>query len=108
MMAFLRKTGRTDLMGYVHGGWVSALAAGGLPWFVATYFIGVSGASRELPEGFGSLFAAIILISIGIWMHGMSNAESWQRYIQKKIYAAPSCRTPWFLFRLNSERRCVG
>src|SRR3546814_10639018 len=63
MMAFLRKTGRTDVMGYVHGGWVSALAAGGLTWFVATYFIGVSGASRELTEGFGSLFAAIILIS---------------------------------------------
>src|SRR3546814_3784447 len=88
MMAFLRKTGRTDVMGYVHGGWVSALAAGGLTWFVATYFIGVSGASRELTEGFGSLFAAIILISIGIWMHGKSNAEAWQRYIKEKISAA--------------------
>src|SRR3546814_4312822 len=75
-------------MGYGHGGWVSALAAGGLTWFVATYFIGVSGASRELTEGFGSLFAAIILISIGIWMHGKSNAEAWQRYIKEKISAA--------------------
>src|SRR3546814_12529156 len=36
MMAFLRKTGRTDVMGYVHGGWVSALAAGGLTWFDRT------------------------------------------------------------------------
>ena len=48
MMAFLRKTGRTDVMGYVHGGWVVALGAGVLTWFVATYFIGISGASREL------------------------------------------------------------
>lgn len=101
MMAFLRKTGRTDVMGYVHGGWVSALAAGGLTWFVATYFIGVSGASRELTEGFGSLFAAIILISVGIWMHGKSNAEAWQRYIREKISAALSRRSAWFLFGLT-------
>ncbi|MBA4757997.1 MAG: FTR1 family protein [Sphingosinicella sp.] len=101
MMAFLRKTGRTDVMGYVHGGWVSALAAGALTWFVATYFIGVSGASRELTEGFGSLFAAIILISVGIWMHGKSNAEAWQRYIKEKISAALSRRSAWFLFGLT-------
>ncbi|AJA11584.1 iron permease (plasmid) [Sphingopyxis fribergensis] len=101
MMAFLRKTGRTDVMGYVHGGWVSALAAGALTWFVATYFIGISGASRELTEGFGSLFAAIILISVGIWMHGKSNAEAWQRYIKEKISAALSRRSAWFLFGLT-------
>ena len=101
MMAFLRKTGRTDVMGYVHGGWVSALAVGALTWFVATYFIGISGASRELTEGFGSLFAAIILISVGIWMHGKSNAEAWQRYIKEKISAALSRRSAWFLFGLT-------
>ena len=101
MMAFLRKTGRTDVMGYVHGGWVSALAAGAATWFVATYFIGISGASRELTEGFGSLFAAIVLISVGIWMHGKSNAEAWQRYIKEKISAALSRRSAWFLFGLT-------
>src|SRR3546814_5563699 len=84
MMAFLRKTVRTDVTGYVHGGWVSALAAGGLTWFVATSFIGVSGASRELTAGFGSLLAAIILISTGIWMHGKSNAKAWQRYVNDR------------------------
>lgn len=101
MMAFLRKTGRTDVMGYVHGGWVVALGAGVLTWFVATYFIGISGASRELTEGFGSLFAAVILVSVGIWMHGKSNAEAWQRYIKEKISAALSRRSAWFLFGLT-------
>src|SRR3546814_17905154 len=87
MMAFLRKTGRTDVMGYVHGGWVSALAAGGLTWFVATYFIGVSGASRELTEGFGSLLAAIIMLSIGIWMPGKRHDQAWQNYAREQIPA---------------------
>ena len=85
MIAFLRKTERTEVLGFVHGGWVAALAAGVASWFIATYFIGVSGASRELTEGFGSLFAAIILLTVGIWMHGKSNAEAWQRYIKEKM-----------------------
>lgn len=100
MIAFLRKTERTEVLGFVHGGWASALAAGVATWFVATYFIGISGASRELTEGFGSLFAAIILVTVGIWMHGKSNAESWQRYIKEKMTNALSKRSGWFLFLL--------
>ncbi len=100
MIAFLRKTERTEVLGFVHAGWVGALAAGVVTWFIATYFIGVSGASRELTEGFGSLFAAIILLTVGIWMHGKSNAEAWQRYIKEKMTHALSKRSGWFLFLL--------
>src|SRR3546814_4883479 len=70
MIAFLRKAERQDVMGYVHGGWVAALLAGIATWAAATYVINVSGASRELTEGFGALFAAAVLLSVGIWMHG--------------------------------------
>ncbi|APR54629.1 iron permease [Sphingomonas koreensis] len=101
MIAFLRKTERTEVLGFVHGGWIAALAAGIATWFVATYFISVSGASRELTEGFGSLFAAIILLSVGIWMHGKSNAEAWQRYVKAKVTAALSRQSGWFLFLLS-------
>lgn len=100
MIAFLRKTERTEMLGFVHGGWAAALAAGMASWFIATYFIGISGASRELTEGFGSLFAAIILLTVGIWMHGKSNAEAWQRYIKEKMAHALSRRSGWFLFLL--------
>jgi len=100
MIAFLRKTDRADVLGFVHGGWASALVAGVLSWFIATYLIGISGASRELTEGFGSLFAATILVTVGIWMHGKSNAEAWQRYIKEKLTHALSKRSRWFLFLL--------
>ena len=86
--------------GSVHAGWTAALAAGGLTWALATYAIGVSGASRELTEGFGSLLAAVILLSVGIWMHGKSQADQWQRYIHAKLSAALSKRSSWFLFGL--------
>ena len=100
MIAFLRKAERTEALPYVHGGWVAALTAGAATWAVATYAIGISGASRELTEGFGSLLAAVILLSVGIWMHGKSQAEEWRRYIKEKMQGALSRGSAWFLFFL--------
>ena len=100
MVAFLRKADRPQALRYVHGGWIGALAAGAGTWALATYAIGISGASRELTEGFGSLLAAIILLSVGIWMHGKSQAEEWRRYIREKMQGALSRGSAWFLFGL--------
>ena len=100
MIAFLRKADRTDVLPYVHGGWIGALVAGAVTWAIATYAIGISGASRELTEGFGSLFAAIVLLSVGIWMHGKAQANEWQRYIRERMAKALSGRSAWLLFGL--------
>ena len=100
MIAFLRKADRMEVMPYVHAGWVGAIAAGFLTWVVATWVIGISGASRELTEGFGSVFAAVVLLSVGIWMHGKAQADQWQRYIREKMAKALSGGSAWFLFGL--------
>ena len=100
MIGFLRKADRGEMVRHVHGGWVVALIVGGLTWAIATFFIGVSGASRELTEGFGSLFAAAVLLSVGIWMHGKSQAGEWQRYINETLGKALSRSSAWFLFGL--------
>lgn len=100
MITFLIKAERRDVLPYVHGGWAAALVAGAATWVVATWMINISGASRELTEGFGSLFAAMVLLWVGIWMHGKSNAESWQRYIREKLTHALNRRSAWFLFLL--------
>jgi high-affinity iron transporter len=100
MLAFLRKAGRPDMARPVHYGWAGALVAGGLTWWAATSLIGISGASRELTEGFGSLLAAAVLLFVGIWMHGKSQAGQWQRYIRDKMTQALTGRSAWFLFLL--------
>jgi high-affinity iron transporter len=100
MVAFLRKAERTDAMRYVHFGWVGALLAGGATWLVATRLVEISGASRELTEGMGSLIAAVVLVSVGIWMHGKSQADAWQRYIREQLAHALSRGSAWFLFAL--------
>ncbi|MBC7664889.1 MAG: FTR1 family iron permease, partial [Caulobacter sp.] len=100
MIAFLRKADRLEVMPYVHGGWVSALVAGAFTWAIATWVIGISGANRELVEGFGSVFAAVVLLWVGIWMHGKAQADEWQRYIREKMSKALSGRSAWLLFGL--------
>ena len=100
MIAFLRKAERIEVMPYVHAGWLGALVAGFLTWVVATWVIGISGASRELTEGFGSVFAAVVLLSVGIWMHGKAQADQWQHYIREKMAKALSGGSAWLLFGL--------
>ena len=100
MVAFLKKAERQDVLVYVHAGWIAALAAGGVTWAVATYLVSVSGASRELTEGFSSLFAAVVLLGVGMWMHQKSVAGRWQVYLKEKMSSALTKRAAWFLFSL--------
>jgi high-affinity iron transporter len=100
MLAFLRKADRAEMVRPVHWGWIVALIAGFATWWAATRFISVSGSSRELTEGFGSVLAAVILLFVGIWMHGKAQADEWQRYINEKVGQALSRKSAWFLFLL--------
>jgi high-affinity iron transporter len=100
MIAFLKKANRQDVLPVVHAGWILALLAGGLTWYGATYIVEVSGASRELTEGFSAIFAAVVLLSVGIWMHQKSLAGRWQTYIRDKLTSALSRQSAVMLFLL--------
>jgi len=101
MIAFLRKAHRDDAVRYVHVGWTLALAAGAATWVVATYLIAISGAGREVTEGLSSLFAAVVLLAVGIWMHQKSVGGRWQAYLRAKLSAALDRRSMIFLFALS-------
>jgi len=101
MIAFLRKAHRDDAVRYVHVGWMLALAAGAVTWVVATYIVSVSGAGREVTEGLSSLFAAAVLLGVGIWMHQKSVGGRWQAYLRAKLSAALDRRSMIFLFGLS-------
>ena len=46
------------------------------------------------------MFAALVLLWVGIWMHGKSHADAWQRYIRDKLGHALNRRSAWFVFGL--------
>lgn len=101
LMTVLIKTHRQDALKYVHVGWVMALIAGGLTWAAAQTLIQISGASREVMEGAGALFAAIILLYVGVWMHSKTSAQQWQKYIKDNIDKRLESGTLWGLAGLS-------
>ena len=100
MMTFLMKTGRRVAMRYLHAGWITALLAGLLTWWLSSYLITISGSTRETTEGATALFASAILLYVGYWMHGNINAQKWNRYLRHKMDAALEDRTFWAIFLL--------
>lgn len=101
MMGFLRKAEKEEIIRYVHAGWILALVAGLATWLVATWLITISGATRELTEGIGSILAALVLLWVGIWMHGKSSAQAWQQYVRDNLNRALSRRSVWMFFGLS-------
>ncbi|MBX3560741.1 MAG: cytochrome c/FTR1 family iron permease [Sphingomonas sp.] len=100
MITFLIRAERRDRLPFVHAGWVAALAAGIATWWAASRFITISGAGRELTEGFGALLAAAILVSVGIWMHSKAQAGAWQAYVRDRLDNALGRGSAIFLFGL--------
>src|SRR5476651_1427029 len=85
ILAFLRNTGQQSAVRSVHVGWGLALVAGLLTWAAAAYLIDVSGAQRELLEGFTALFASVMVLWLGVWMHDRRHAAAWQDYVKSSL-----------------------
>lgn len=95
IVAFVRKTGRSDALPYVHLGWGAAVLLGVATWAAASYLLDFSGATRELTEGITALVAAAMLLYVGYWLHGKSHARAWAGYIREHVGAALGKRTLW-------------
>lgn len=93
----LIKTSRKDAIKYVHIGWISALFAGVGTWLLAQSFISISGANREIMEGFAALLAATVLFYVGVWMHSKTHADNWQAYIKNNVDNKLKSGTLWGL-----------
>ena len=93
----LIKTGRRDAMIYLHAGWVSALLLGGVTWAVSTYFITIGGSNREITEGLTALLATAVLLYVGFWLHGKTNAVRWREFVDSKIKGALQGKALWAL-----------
>jgi len=101
IIAFLVKTERRDALRWVHAGWISALALGGLTWFVADRYITISGANREMTEGVAALVAAVMLVYVGYWLHRNSNARAWKAFLHDKLNGALSGGSLWTLVAIS-------
>lgn len=101
LLTVLKRAQRKDAARYVHLGWFMALFAGLGTWWVAQSLIDISGASREMMEGFAAILAALVLFYVGFWMHSKAQAGQWQAYIKNHIQKHLSQGTLWGLAGLS-------
>lgn len=85
ILAFLRNTGQQTAVRSVNVGWGLAFVAGLGTWALAAYVIDVSGSQRELLEGATALFASVMVLWLGVWMHDRRHAAAWQDYIKSSL-----------------------
>ncbi|MBI2181672.1 MAG: FTR1 family protein, partial [Deltaproteobacteria bacterium] len=92
IIAMLKVMGATEVIRYIHLGWLLALIAGALTWLVTETVLTLSGRHRESMEGFISVFAAIALFYVGYWLHTRSEVRKWRDFIEQKVRAGISTR----------------
>jgi len=101
MTAYLRRTGRSEGLRWLHGGWVGALALGVLTWWIAAVLIEVSGAQREVTEGVTALLASAVLLYVGFWLHSKSAGQRWNAFIKAQVSGALGKGTLWGLAAIS-------
>lgn len=88
LLGVIRSVGSSQGALYVHIGWISAVGVGLLAWFFSGWLVQISGAQRELLEGVISLFAVIVLLYFGFWLHRKTEIGKWQTFIREMVTAA--------------------
>lgn len=85
VLALIRSSGIKKALPWVHGGWITAVLLGIAGWFLSDFVIRFGGKNREIMEGLVSLFAVVVLLSVGFWLHNNSYAKQWKNFIENRI-----------------------
>lgn len=101
ILGVLRSIGAGHTAKYVHGGWIAALLAGTVGWFIVQSLIGFSSLQRELMEAIGAGTAVVMLLYIGFWMHSKTHAAQWTRFIKEKVHGLLNKESMWGLALLS-------
>lgn len=60
-----------------------------------------SGYHRELVEGIAGIFAVIMMIFVGIWLHSKSSLTAWNNYIENQIKTVVTTGSLFSMFLLS-------
>lgn len=88
LLGVIRATGSRRAALWVHSGWILALASGGMAWILSGWLLQLSGAGREMMEGVTSLFAVVVLLFVGFWLHRQAEISRWKSALETRVKAA--------------------
>jgi len=100
LLGLVRRTGLARDARMVHAGWIGAVAAGAVLWFVAQASLPLAGASRELLEGVIALLAAAVLLYASHFVLARLDAKRRVEAMRRRLEAAGAARRGAILFSL--------
>ena len=84
------------------GGILGIVVSGIIAYVLQKIFPAVSaGTNREILEGFIGIFAVIMMIGIGMWLHSKSNLKSWNHFMQIQMKAVATSGSFISMFALS-------
>ena len=87
LVSSLKAAKLTKGLVWVYSGGLLGIVASGIIAYVLQKIFPVvsSGTNREILEGFIGIFAVIMMIGIGMWLHSKSNLKSWNHFMQRQM-----------------------
>lgn len=87
LVSSLKAANQKKGLRWVYAGAIAGILASVIIAFVlqALFPTVSSGTNREILEGFVGIFAVLMMIGIGFWLHSKSSLKSWKNYIDKKM-----------------------
>jgi high-affinity iron transporter len=73
---------------YVYYGIILAAGATAITWFIAQFFIELSGASRELIEAIAGIAAVAVLFWVSFWVLNKIETKKWIEFVKSKVWKA--------------------
>ncbi len=85
LLATLRKMGRAEAARFVHSGWLLAIPAGLVTWWLLDRVLALGASRRELVEAAVALLAAAVLFSVSFWLISQAESRRWLDYLRESV-----------------------
>ncbi len=100
LLSYLKREGTPKTRRWIWSGAAAGLAGSILLAVILSITISqaASGGAREMIEGITGLFAVVMMLTIGRWLHGKSNTAAWNNYVGQQVGGALARGNLWSLF----------
>lgn len=88
ILTYLEASRNERFKKYVYYGIILAAGATAITWFIAQFFIELSGASRELIEAIAGIAAVAVLFWVSFWVLNKIETKKWIEFVRSKVWKA--------------------
>ena len=88
ILTYLEASRNTKFKPFVFYGIIIAIGATAVTWFIASYFITISGASKDLIEAIAALSATAVLFYVSFWILNKIEHKKWMEFVKAKVWQA--------------------